>query len=416
MRIVLIQPKTIFGNTWEALSLGYLASYAKLYGYDDIGFFSGFFDSDEEIVQGCRDADIVGFTCTSPQIKHALQLAKAIKTKKNHIVIGGVHTSALPHDFLDSGIIDAVVSGEGERAFLSIIEGNRERVVSCPYIDDIDSLPFPDRFLIKQERNIQQAYRDNGIRIASIFSSRGCPFQCAFCASNSVWSRKVRYRSANNILDEFEQVVEDLKIDFIKFSDDTFAIKKDLLAEFCEEKLRRDIKTSWGSNIRADTVDEGLLKLMKRAGCKEVWIGVESGSARILKDMKKGIDLEKVRWVFKIASELGFFRRAYMLLGMPNESLADIKLSEKIVDEVRPDAVGFTILAPYPGTAYYDPVKHKGVDWSEVDEYDNRITSTAFLSNEGLHREQSRLVAKYRKNIVFRQKSGVAKDDCKAAV
>lgn len=105
-----------------------------------------------------------------------------------------------------------------------------------------------------------------------------------------------------------------------------------------------------------------------------------------------------------------------MLLGMPNESLADIKLSEKIVDEVRPDAVGFTILAPYPGTSYYDPVKHKGVDWSEVDEYDNRITNTAFLTNEDLHREQSRLVAKYRKNIVYRQKSGAAKDDCKAPV
>ncbi|MFH1847763.1 MAG: B12-binding domain-containing radical SAM protein, partial [Candidatus Omnitrophota bacterium] len=105
-----------------------------------------------------------------------------------------------------------------------------------------------------------------------------------------------------------------------------------------------------------------------------------------------------------------------MLLGMPGESLDDIKLSEKIVDEVMPDAVGFTILAPYPGTAYYNSLKHKDVDWSEVDEYDNRITKTAFLSNEDLHREQGRLVAKYRKNIVYRQKSGAAKDGCEAAV
>jgi len=192
--------------------------------------------------------------------------------------------------------------------------------------------------------------------------------------------------------------------------------KKDLLTEFCEEKLRRNIKTPWGSNIRADTVDEKLLKLMKCAGCTEVWIGVESGSARILKDMHKGINLEKVKWAFKVASELGFFRRAYMLLGMPNESLDDIKLSEKIVDVVKPDAVGFTILAPYPGTTYYDPLKHKNVDWSEVDEYDNCITNTKFLSNEDLHREQSRLVSKYRKNIVYRQKSGAAKDGWEAPV
>lgn len=416
MKIIFIQPKTIFGNTWEALSIGYLASYAKRHGHNNIDFYSGFFDSDEDIIEGCRDADIIGFSCTSPQIKHALHLAKAVKTEKNYIVIGGVHTSALPHDLLDSGIVDAVVAGEGEKAFLSILEGNRERVVRCSYIDDIDSFPFPDRFLIKQERNIQQAYRDNGVRIASIFSSRGCPFQCTFCASNSVWSRKVRYRSVNNILDEFEQVVEDLRIDFIKFSDDTFAIKKDLFTEFCEEKLRRNIKTSWGSNIRADTVDAGLLRLMKRAGCKEVWIGVESGSARILKDMKKGINLEKVKWLFKVALELGFFRRAYMLLGMPGESLDDIRLSEKIVDEIKPDAVGFTILAPYPGTAYYDPLKHKDVDWSHVDEYDNCITNTAFLSNEALHREQSRLVAKYLNNIVYRQKNGAVKNGCETPI
>ena len=404
MKIVLVQPKTIFGNTWEALSIGYLASYAKRHGHDDIDFYSGFFDSDEEIIKGCGDADIVGFSCTSPQIKHALHLAKAIKREKKHIVIGGVHTSALPHDLLDSRIIDAVVAGEGEKAFLSILEGNRERVVRCPYIDNLDSLPFPDRFLIKQERNIQQAYRDNGIRIASIFSSRGCPFQCTFCASNSVWSRKIRCRSANNILDEFEQVVKNLKIDFIKFSDDTFAIKKDLLTEFCEEKLRRNIKTPWGSNIRADTVDEGLLRLMKRAGCKEVWIGVESGSPRILKDMNKGIDLEKVKWVFKATAELGFFRRAYMLLGMPEESPDDIALSERIIEEINPDAVGFTILAPYPGTSFYEAMRHKDVDWSHVDEYGNCFTRTKYMSNEDLQCEQKRLVKKFKDKAVFRQK------------
>lgn len=132
------------------------------------------------------------------------------------------------------------------------------------------------------------------------------------------------------------------------------------------------------------------------------------GSQRILKEMKKGIALDKVRWVFKVTAELGFYRRAYMLLGMPEETLEDIRLSEKIVDEIKPDTVGFTILAPYPGTSYYDPNLHKDVDWAEVDEYENRLTKTKFLTNEDLHREQERLVSKYRENIVFRQK----KTDC----
>ena len=140
-----------------------------------------------------------------------------------------------------------------------------------------------------------------------------------------------------------------LKIEFIKFSDDTFTINKERVREFCEKKIERDIKIPWGCNIRADSVDEDLLRLMKRAGCQEVWIGVESGSPKILKEMKKDIELDKVRWVFKVTAELGFFRRAYMLLGMPEENLDDVRLSEKIVDEIKPDAVGFTILAPFPG-------------------------------------------------------------------
>lgn len=189
MKIVFIQPKTF--HTWEALNIGYMASYLRLYGYHNIGFYSGFFDSDEEIIKSCEGADIIGFSCTSPQMKHALYLAKAIKNSKNYIVLGGVHPSALPEDTLENGWVDAVVVREGEKAFLEIVKGNRERVVRHAYNQNLDDLPFPDRHLIKQERNIQQAYQDNGIRIASIFSSRGCPFRCTFCASHSVWSRRV---------------------------------------------------------------------------------------------------------------------------------------------------------------------------------------------------------------------------------
>lgn len=403
MKVVLIQPKSF--HTWEALNLGYLASYAKTQGFKNIKFFSGFYDADDEIITGSKGADVIGFTCTSPHMKHAQYLASKIKRNGNHIVFGGVHPSCLPEQTLESDSIDAVVVGEGEEAFVDILRGNRDRIVKKPYIEDLDSLPFPNRPLIRQERNIKQSFKDNGYRIASIFSSRGCPFRCTFCASHSVWSRKVRYRSADNILDEFEQVVKDLKIDFIKFSDDTFTIRKERVREFCEKKIERNMKTPWGCNIRADTVDEDLLRFMRRAGCREVWIGVESGSPRIVKEMKKGIDLDKVRGVFKLTAELGLFRRAYMLLGMPNENLEDIRLSERIVDEIEPDSVGFTILAPFPGTSYYDATLHRDVDWSEVDEYENRITRTNHLSNGELHQQQDRLVSKYKKKIVFRQKT-----------
>jgi radical SAM superfamily enzyme YgiQ (UPF0313 family) len=143
---------------------------------------------------------------------------------------------------------------------------------------------------------------------------------------------------------------------------------------------------------------------MKEADCKEVWIGVESGSQKILNDMQKGITIERIKRLFKITKDLGLFRRSYMLLGMPNESLKDIRLSEELVDEIEPDAVGFTILAPFPGSSFYDCKEHRNVDWSYVDEYENKITRTKYLTNEELHNEQSRLVKKYQNKAVFRQR------------
>ncbi len=402
MKIAFIQPRSF--HCWEALNFGYMAAYLKQNGFNNIEFFSGFYDSDEEIIKGCEDADIVAFSCTSPQLKHALTLAEKVKTEYNHIVFGGVHPTVLPEETLAQASVDAVVVGEGERAILDIVRGDRGRVIKKPFIDDLDSLPFPDRKIIKQERNIMTAYRDNGYRIASVFSSRGCPFDCTFCASKALWSRKGRFRSADNILDEFEAVVKDLSIDFMKFSDDTFTIYKKLVIEFCEKKIRRGSKTPWGCNIRVDSVDDETLGLMVKANCREVWVGVESGSPKILKDMKKNISLDKVRRCFSRAAELGLFRRAYFMLGMPNEDHEDIKMTENIIDEIQADAVGFTILAPYPGSAYFDPVKHKNVDWSTVDEYRNSYTSTKYLTNAELHSEQKRLVNKYKDRIVFRQK------------
>jgi len=402
MKIIFIQPKSF--HAWEALNFGYMGSYLKKYQYDKIEFYSGFFDSDDEIVSACQNADIVGFSCTSPQMKHALLLAKRIKTERNLIVFGGVHPTVLPQETLLHNCIDVVVTGEGEEAMLQVVRGNHKSIVNNPFIENLDLLPFPDRKLIKQERNIQVAYRDNGYRIASIFATRGCPFDCTFCASKSLWTRRLRSRSAENIFEEFKSVVKDLNIDFMKFSDDTFTIDKALVQEFCICKINNNQNTPWGCNIRADSVDRETLELMAKAQCREVWIGVESGSPRILADMKKNVSLDQIRRCFKMTEELGLFRRAYFLLGMPNESYEDIKLTETLIDEIGPDAIGFTILAPYPGSAYYDPVIHKDVDWSVVDEYTNHLCRTKSLTNTELRREQKRLVEKYRQRIVFRQR------------
>ena len=164
MKIVFIQPNVGFkGHTWEALGIGYLISYLKKY-YEkklDIAFYSAFYDSEETIINACRDANIVCFTCTSPQYKHGLLLAKQVKKKTNLIVFGGPHPSALPDLVLKDNSIDVVVKGEGEKAILKIVEDTSKglniskQIYQFDYIKDIDNIPYPDRKAIKNERNIE---------------------------------------------------------------------------------------------------------------------------------------------------------------------------------------------------------------------------------------------------------------------
>jgi radical SAM superfamily enzyme YgiQ (UPF0313 family) len=333
-----------------------------------------------------------------------------VKQKNNLIVFGGVHPSVVPDSVLKEDSIDIVVKGEGEKSLLKIVkeldkgENISKKIYDLDFIKDINTIPFPDRKVIKNERNIEQAYKDNGLRITSILSSRGCPFNCSFCCSHCLWGRVSRLRSAENILDEFEQLIEEWKIDFIKFADDTFTLNKQRIIDFSKLKLKKNIKTPYGANAHISLIDEDILKYLAESNCQELWYGVESGSPKILKDIHKDINIEKVKKIFKLTKKYGIKTRAYFLLGTPNETIKDIKMTEKLCDEIKPDIVGFSLLAPYPVNEYFNYEEMKDWDWSVFDEYNNDWVRTKTITNQQLRREQQRLIEKYQKNITFRQK------------
>ena len=413
MKIVFIQPNVGFkGHTWEALGIGYLAAYLKknYSGTIDIDFYSGFYDSDEQIISAGQKADIVGFGCTSPQYKHALNLAKQIKSNHNHIVFGGIHPTVLPDLILKEDCIDSVVIGEGEKAVLRLVEdvtkGEKvhKRRYETDYVTNLNDLPFPDRGAIKNERNLMQAYHDEGIRITSVLASRGCPFRCSFCCSRNVWRSQTRFRSPENLLDEIELLVKDWDVQFLKFSDDTFTVNKQKVLDFCKLKIERGIKLPYGANAHINTIDEELLKYLAESGCQELWYGVESGSPRILKEIHKSTNIRKIKQVFKLTKEYGIKTRAYFLLGVPSETIEDINMTEKLCDELQPDMVGFALLAPFPTNEYFDYETMADWDWSTFDEYGNDWVSTKTISNKELKNIQQRLVAKYRDVAAFRQR------------
>jgi radical SAM superfamily enzyme YgiQ (UPF0313 family) len=426
MKITLIQPRVGHNPSYihEPLNLGYIAAYLIENGYKDVNIHIGAFETDKGIISDASEADIVGFTATSPMMKHAEELAKQIKEEnpKAVIVFGGSHSSVLPENSLKSENVDVVVRGEGERTMLEIAQAvergtsfkgitgisyeNKGEIIHNPnreLIRDIDTIPFPARNLMCQDKFLEIGYNKYGDRGAWIFSSRGCPYHCTYCASCSIWTRKWRARSPENIFEEIQELIRDFNVDRINFADDTFTISRKRVVEFCNLLKRANLQISWGCNVRVDNVDKKLFEEMKSAGCTDVWIGAESGSAIILKDIKKGITLTQIKNAFEWSKEAGLKRRAYLMIGSPKESRETILQTEELVGEIKPDTLEFSILTPYPGCENYEMAKRVGyvddnMDWSAVDIFscDCVLMSSQYLTKDEVKEEHERLSEKYK--------------------
>lgn len=410
VKCVLVRPRYL--SIWESLSCGYIASYLRANfqgsGPLDIKFYDGFFDDDKTIIEGAADSDFVGFSCTSPQMKEALALAENIKKLNPSVktVFGGHHPSSLPKATAAYPHVNKVVVGEGENAMLEILQGRWvAKLVHCPPIENLDTIPFPDRRLIRQERTLALTEKNDGERIASVLSGRGCPFHCSFCTGDrDVFGNMIRKRSVKNVLDEIAREVNYWRIDFIKFVDAEVNSRLGWLQDFCKEKIRRRINVPFGCNIHAAVMSKPTLESMRKANCREIWVGVESGSPRILKEMRKRITVEMVKNVFQWAKQYGIRCRAYFLVGFPSETRQDFDMTLKLAEQLDADRVGMTILCPYPGTDLYNPIKHRDVDWSLQDEYSNSVWETKYFTNAELHDLQKEFTEKFKDRLVWRQR------------
>lgn len=415
MKVVLIRGR--WHSVWENLASGYLYSYTKDVT-DDYLFFDGYFDTDEEIIASCSNADVVGFTGTTSQMRWNLDIASAIKRENPRvwIVMGGYGPSAEPAKWVGRWPIDCVVTGEGETSWLQILQGRRDRMIYNAPIAALDSIPFPDREFIQVERCIQIAKREEGRRVTSVLGNRGCLRRCKFCLDGipsknlpvpTIYGAKLRERSPSNIVDEMERVVVAHNIEFLKFADPEVNTQPGRTKELAEELIRRNWSIPWGGNFLVNPFDERDAELLYKAGCREVWFGLESGSQKILKDIGKGTSVRTTRNAFKAAKDAGLMRRSYVLLGTPLETIETIQETESLIDEVQPDTVSFSVLAPYPGTEYYDERKHSDLPWERIDEYSGSVTLCS-LSSEELNHERQRLLNKYRGNLSQIMKKKIA--------
>ena len=421
MHVSLVRAR--YHSVWEPLNLMYLSAYIKKYYTTDrsetldVSIYDGYFDCDNYVIKKCSNSDIVGLSGTTPQLDHMLTLAERIKigNPKVKIVFGGFGPSLEPEKCLRSPFVDHVVVGEGEQALLNIVKGASSRVVNAPPIMNLDSIPFPDRDAVNLERYISIAEKEEGRRVTSVLASRGCPFNCTFCVEGefgTIWGEiqlidqgimwkskeKLRVRSPQRVLEEMHEVKRKYDIEFFKFSDAEINHSRRFIVGLCKEMVSQRWDTPWGANFRVDKIDEEICEWLVKSNCAEAWFGIESGSPEILRHIKKGISVEMIRKAFATTKKFGILRRAYCLLGTPPESFETIKQTEALIDEIDPDTVSFSILAPYPGTSYWKP-EFENIDWSKVDEYSNSIWSSDYLNNKSLKAEQARLMDKYRDKL-----------------
>lgn len=322
--------------------------------------------------------DLVGITTMTFSLLDVLDTAGAIKEIDSNVKIclGGPHVSIYPKETLSFKEVDFVIQGEGEEAFLHLVNnfndkaslfnirglglkdelGNLHLNGKKQIIEDLDILPAMDIKLI----NYKKCYSPLGVGklMMTLQSSRGCPFRCIYCDQQS--GKILRKRSIKKIIDEIK-AFHALGIRDIFFVDDLFTLDRRRVFEFCSSILDERIDIFFKISSRVDTVDREMLTMLKRAGCYRVHYGVESGSQQILNRLKKGITVEQIENAFRLTQEAGIDTFAYFMLGSPDETRQDIMDTINFALKLNPNYAHFSIATPYPDTELYSMALEEGL-------------------------------------------------------
>lgn len=348
--------------------------------------------STEEIKQLITQVnpEIVGITCGSATYPRCVETSKAIKQAKPDckIVVGGWHASYMPDSLLANPEIDYVVMGEGERAIselaAAITNGNEKAAASIAgvaakrngeniknppkYIENMDEIPYPARHLLPLElydRTIE--YLD--AKPADVMSiSRGCVFNCGFCETRKLWGNICRGFSPKRVIGEIEDLQSRYVTKGIYFINDNFTLRKKETAELCNLMIENKLDLEWVCDTRVDLVNDELLSLMSKAGCKTIWFGVESASTKILQRIGRNTTPQEVETAFKLCRKNGIKTACSFMLGLPDETLKDMEDSLKFAKKLNPDWCQFNTFIAYPDSRLYNELLEKG-NYVKLDEF-----------------------------------------------
>lgn len=329
--------------------------------------------------------DVVGISTFSFNIQPSFEMARFVKEvlPNCHVTMGGAHPTGLPEHTLRNPHVDTCIMNEGEETLLELVQklekgesyhevrgiayrGPDGKAVVNPerlFIQDVDSIPFPSYHLMPVDKYFE--FPDpHGIalkhpRFMPIFTSRGCPFHCTYC--HNIFGKSFRARSPENVLQEMELLYHQYGIREFHIEDDIFNIDKTRAKKVMDMIVERGLKISiqFPNGIRAEGFDDELARKMKRAGTFVTAFGVETASPRVMKEIKKNLNLDKVRTASRLAVKHGILSWGFFMLGFTDESREEMEQTIRFACEQPFHLASFSILMPFPCSEIFDNMKNQ---------------------------------------------------------
>lgn len=334
--------------------------------------------SDPEVLTAVAEfrPHIVGISAWTDYWWPASSLGRAIKDAHPGVflVYGGPHVGVFPQETLDMPFVDAVVCGDGEIPMLALCNALAEgrEPPDCPglhargtevrrdasmffILPDLDILPIPDRTLLPLDVYGSSVATED--RVTTMVTSRGCPYHCNYC---KLHFQKPQYRSAREVVREFKAVAA-LGIREIEVYDDTFTWSKKRVQEICHGILEAGLTLRWAIRDRVNMADRETLALLRKAGCRRVNFGIESGVDRVLERIGKNITVAQAERAVRLAREAGMEVLTFFMLGNIDEQRQDMERTIAFALSLDADYAMFSVTIPYPGTPLYAEALERGI-------------------------------------------------------
>jgi len=365
------------------LGIGYLATVLELKGYDVKiidsvveGYTEEREEENGEITFGLSDTeiekrikeyepDIIGVSCLmtkqSSNAHNICRIAKKVNPKIKTIM-GGTHVSALAEEVIKDKNVDCAVVGDAEETISDIIENDLRGIVESKPVN-INKLPYPARHLFSMEKyieiNMPTSCYSPYKRVTQIETTRGCCFNCCFCATTR-FKGNYRMRDIDSVLNEIKFLKDRYDIEELDIIDSNFILDKKRTLKLLQGIQKIGIAWSNGGGIWVGGLDEDVIKAMKKSGCYQLSLAIESSTPRILKDViNKPTRIEMVEPIVKLCKKYKIDMHAFFVLGFPEQTVDEMKNDYEFAVKMGFTSASFNIISPLPGSTIYEKYKDK---------------------------------------------------------